>query len=525
MGTDKLVVKVGVAIGANVAKVVAKSVAPNVIAGVDIFVVKVGLSIFAFNDTELLVANVPKVVAKSAVPNVIAGVVIFVVNVGLSMFALSATDVFVANVAKVVAKSVVPRVIAGVVIFVVNVGDAIGALRSNALCVAVDIGFVASLVLSTLLKPTIDLVIPVTVPENVGDAKGAFKSKALCVAVDIGFNKSLVLSTLLKPTIDFVIPVTVPENVGDAKGAFRSNALCVAVDIGFDASLVLSTLLNPTLPLVNPDIDVAPVKFITPVKAGDAKGAFRSKALCVAVDIGFDASLVLSTLANPTLLLVIPDIDVAPVKFIAPVNDGEAKGAFKSNALCVDVDIGFDASLVLSTLLNPTLPLVIPDIDVAPVKFIAPVKAGDAKGAFRSKALCVAVDIGLDASLVLSTLANPTLLLVIPDIDVAPVKFIAPVKAGDAKGAFRSKAFCVVVDIGFDKSLVLSTLLKPTIDLVIPVTVPENVGDTKGAFRAKAVSVSLFKYLFAATVESARDKLVMSVLFAFNAKISESSSP
>ena len=58
----------------------------------------------------------------------------------------------------------------------------------------------ASVVLSTLDKPTIALVIPPTVPVKVGEARLAFKSKAVCCAVLTGLFTSLVLSTLDKPT-------------------------------------------------------------------------------------------------------------------------------------------------------------------------------------------------------------------------------------------------------------------------------------------------------------------------------------
>ena len=61
------------------------------------------------------------------------------------------------------------------------------------------------------------------VPIKLGEAKVAFKSNAVWVAVLIGFNKSVVLSTLLKPTIDLEIPPTVPVKVGEAKGAFKAN--------------------------------------------------------------------------------------------------------------------------------------------------------------------------------------------------------------------------------------------------------------------------------------------------------------
>ena len=47
------------------------------------------------------------------------------------------------------------------------------SLRSSAVCVAVETGLFASLELSTLVKPTIALSIPDTVPVKVGDANGA----------------------------------------------------------------------------------------------------------------------------------------------------------------------------------------------------------------------------------------------------------------------------------------------------------------------------------------------------------------
>ena len=46
------------------------------------------------------------------------------------------------------------------------------------------------------------------------------------------------------------MPPTVPVNVGLARGANRFNAPCVAVLIGFNRSLVLSTLPNPTIDFV-----------------------------------------------------------------------------------------------------------------------------------------------------------------------------------------------------------------------------------------------------------------------------------
>ena len=86
-------------------------------------------------------------------------------------------------------------------------------------------------------------------PVNVGPARLAFKSNADWVAVLTGLPASVVLSTLDKPTIAFVMPPTVPVKVGLAMLDFKSNAVCVAVDTGLLASLVLSRLFNPRVVL------------------------------------------------------------------------------------------------------------------------------------------------------------------------------------------------------------------------------------------------------------------------------------
>ena len=82
-----------------------------------------------------------------------------------------------------------------------------------------------------------------------------------------------------------------------------------------------------------------------------------------------------------------------------------------------------------------------------------PVKVGDAKGAFNASAV-VALLISEVKSLVF---------------------------------AFKFNAVCVAAEIGLLASEVLSTLPKPTIVLSIPDTVPVKVGDAKGAFNASAV--------------------------------------
>ena len=67
-----------------------------------------------------------------------------------------------------------------------------------------DTGLLASVVSSTLLRPTIDFVIPPTVPVNVGPARSAY------------------------PEIDAPDGiVTVPVKVGDAIGAFAPSAVVI----------------------------------------------------------------------------------------------------------------------------------------------------------------------------------------------------------------------------------------------------------------------------------------------------------
>ena len=59
-----------------------------------------------------------------------------------------------------------------------------------------------------------------------------------------------------------------------------------------------------------------------------------------------------------------------------------------------------------------------------------------------------------------------------------------PVKVGLASGAIRSRALCVAVEIGVFKSAALSTLFSPTMHFVMPLTLPVKVGLDSGAFDA-----------------------------------------
>ena len=133
--------------------------------------------------------------------------------------------------------------------------------------------------------------------------------------------------------------------------------------------------------------------------------------------------------------------------FTIPVNVGFAKGDFKSKAFCVSADIGLLASEVLLTFANPTINLVIP--------FTVPVNDGLAIGAFKFRAVWVADDTG------------PV---------TVPVN-VGFVNVGLAKGAFKSRAVLVSSDMGLLRSEGLSTFANPTIDLVTPILTPSILVD------------------------------------------------
>ena len=89
----------------------------------------------------------------------------------------------------------------------------------------------------------------------------------MLVLLDLpGLFKSDVLSQLPSPTIAGVMPLTVPVNVGDAKLAFKLKAVCVAVETSLFRSDVLLQLPSPTI------ADVIP--FRVTVKVGLFNGAF-----------------------------------------------------------------------------------------------------------------------------------------------------------------------------------------------------------------------------------------------------------
>ena len=85
------------------------------------------------------------------------------------------------------------------------------------------------------MSPVTDRFDVVVVPVSVGLSTLAFKadcvcivvfnpSRACCVAVDMGFDASDVLSTLSNPTMALVMPETVPVKVGLLVGALALSA-------------------------------------------------------------------------------------------------------------------------------------------------------------------------------------------------------------------------------------------------------------------------------------------------------------
>jgi hypothetical protein len=71
--------------------------------------------------------------------------------------------------------------------------------------------------------------------------------------------------------------------VADKVSCLRASAVLVAVEIGFDASDVLSTFANPTV-VLDSQFTVAPVKSTAPVNVGDAVGAYDDKEVVKAYD-------------------------------------------------------------------------------------------------------------------------------------------------------------------------------------------------------------------------------------------------
>ena len=92
------------------------------------------------------------------------------------------------------------------------------------------------------------------VPVKVGEAIFAFKFKAVCCAVDTGLSASAVLVIFPKPTMDAVIPETVPVKVGE------SDKTKLPVPVSSVTAVAIFEEVN------EPKLVVFPVDVIAPVK-------------------------------------------------------------------------------------------------------------------------------------------------------------------------------------------------------------------------------------------------------------------
>ena len=98
----------------------------------------------------------------------------------------------------------------------------------------------------------------------------------------------------------------------------------------------------------------SPANLILPLAVVVASG----KAFCIvlASDNTFRTYCVVATAVLLSVKVIVPAVTLLP-NTTEPVKVGEANGAFKSKAACVNVDIGFAKSVVLFTLFNSKLAL------------------------------------------------------------------------------------------------------------------------------------------------------------------------
>ena len=143
--------------------------------------------------------------------------------------------------------------------------------------------------LSTLPRPTIVLSIPDTVPVNVGEARSALAESEV-------LNPSI-LDCAMAAKVEISASVIVPSVI------FSEVIEASSIEVAF-------TPVNPEPSPTNAVAETVPVAemdpvFMVPVNVGEASGAFRSNAVCVAEEIGLSESEVLSTLPRPTDVLLI----------------------------------------------------------------------------------------------------------------------------------------------------------------------------------------------------------------------------
>ena len=98
-----------------------------------------------------------------------------------------------------------------------------------------------------------------------------------------------------------------------------------------------------------------------PVSAGDANGAFRARSEVKPVTSACATAADEDNTPDASVLTY-PAVERGVVT--VPVNVGDASGALRSSAVCAAVETGLSASEVLSTLLKPTSAFTSPEGDV-----------------------------------------------------------------------------------------------------------------------------------------------------------------
>ena len=254
------------------------------------------------------------------------------------------------------------------------------------------------------------------------------------------------------PFMETSANVVFPVKVGEAKFAFKSNAVEVAVDTGLSVSAVLSTLPRPTIDFVIPST--------VPVNVAPDKLAFPSNAVEVAVDTGLSISAVLSTLPRPTIDFVIPPTVPDTLKF--PFNE--------ISSVTIDV---YSLTVVLITVMLFWLVTVkVPLISTFPfmetsANVVFPVKVGEAKFAFKLREtsvydLLVAM---FDVFVAMSVVFVPKL------VETSPINSVI-------------SPMCVCTNAVVANCVLLVVLLA-----VVAEGVPVKVGEAKFAFKLRETSV------------------------------------
>jgi hypothetical protein len=321
-------------------------------------------------------------------------------------------------------------------------------------------------VLSTFPNPTIDFVIPPTVPVKVGLLIGAFVAIEFVTvlenellfpsAIANSFNVSNAgrappMSVLISPLTYSVVAICVelvplvavgavgvPVNAGEEIFDLSANEL---VNPAFTIEpltnkLLLNELSEATLmPAFN---DTSPALTTEPVNDGDARGAFSASELVNPVFTMEPPTnkLALNELSDATIMPAFND--TSPALTTDPVNDGDARGAFNASELVNPVFIMEPPTnkLLLNELSDATLRPAFKE--TSPALTTTPVNDGPARGALRPRELVNPV----------LTMEPPTYNPPLKDEsdatdrpafkETSPALTTTPVNDGDARGALSA---------------------------------------------------------------------------------------